>query len=92
MPTVALSEQTFRLLSEQASKRNTSIENVIASALTRYAESEPLPSAESTIEDRLRAFERWTRRIESRADRYPPGHVLDDSRENIYIERENAQL
>ena len=92
MPTVALSEQTFRLLSEQALKRNTSVENVIASAVARYSESEPLPVAESTIEDRLRAFEQWTAEIEGRAHRYPPDHVLDDSRERIYIERENAQL
>jgi hypothetical protein len=92
MPTVALSDQTFRLLSEQALKRNTSIENVIASALTRYSESEPLPVAEPTIEDRLRAFEAWTKSIESRAERYPPGHVIHDSRESIYEEREKAHL
>ena len=35
-------------------------------------------------ETRQSAFEEWIKRIESRAGRYPPGHVLDDSRESIH--------
>jgi hypothetical protein len=34
----------------------------------------------------------WNRDAESRAGRYPQGFVLDDSRETIYREREDAQL
>ena len=33
----------------------------------------------------------WMERVESRADSYPAGFVLDDSREAMYAERENAQ-
>jgi hypothetical protein len=87
MPVLNLPEQTFQWLVEQAAARNVSVEEVVVSAVAQ------LPAAEtSTPEERLRAFERLTRRIESRADRYPPGHTIDDSRESIYAERENAQL
>jgi hypothetical protein len=34
----------------------------------------------------------WKRDAESRAGRYPKGFVLDDSRETLYREREDAQL
>jgi hypothetical protein len=34
----------------------------------------------------------WKRDAESRAGRYPAGFVLDDSRETLYREREDAQL
>jgi prevent-host-death family protein len=36
-------------------------------------------------------FAAWMARVESRADTYPPGFVLDDSREAMYADRENAQ-
>ncbi len=38
-----------------------------------------------------RHFDAWMKRVEARADRYPPGFMLDDSYEAIYGERENAQ-
>lgn len=92
MPVLNLPEQTFRWLVEQAAARNVSVEEVVVSAVAQLpAADAPAPDG-STPEERLRAFERLTRRIEGRADRYPPGHTLDDSREGIYAERENAQL
>jgi antitoxin (DNA-binding transcriptional repressor) of toxin-antitoxin stability system len=36
-------------------------------------------------------FAAWMERVESRAGSYPAGFVLDDSREAMYAERENAQ-
>ncbi len=42
--------------------------------------------------DWQRELDEWCRDAQSRANRYPPGFVLDDSRETIYGERENAQL
>ncbi len=39
-----------------------------------------------------RELDEWCRRAQLRANRYPPGFVLDDSRETIYSERENGQL
>ena len=34
----------------------------------------------------------WKWDAESRASRYPPEFVLDDSRETLYREREDSQL
>ncbi len=43
-------------------------------------------------DDRQRELDEWCREAQLRANRYPPGFILDDSRETIYGERENAQL
>lgn len=92
MPVLTIPEQTFQWLLEQAALRNVSIEDVVVSAVARLPHSEvPLPDG-VTPEERLRAFERLTQSIEAEAHRYPPGHRVDDSRESIYAERENAQL
>ena len=56
---------------------------------TGTAAPEPLPL---TGEAWYAELEAWKRDAESRAGRYPPGFVLDDSREAIYREREDAQL
>jgi hypothetical protein len=37
-------------------------------------------------------LEAWKRDAAGRAERDPPGFVLDDSREAIYREREDAQM
>jgi antitoxin (DNA-binding transcriptional repressor) of toxin-antitoxin stability system len=42
-----------------------------------------------SADDHLRAFQELTTLVRSRADRYPPGHVIDDSCENIYRDRES---
>ena len=37
-----------------------------------------------------RELDEWCREAQLRANRYPPGFVLDDSREAIYGDQENA--
>lgn len=94
MPTVSVSDQTFKRLAEKAAALNISVEEMIAPALDQLAAAGRTngETSPATPEDRKRAFEEWTRLIESRADRYAPGHVLDDSRESLYREREDSQL
>ena len=41
-----------------------------------------------TADDHLQAFQELTSLVRSHADRYPPGHVIDDSRDSIYRGRE----
>lgn len=53
---------------------------------TREAASTPLTGEAWRVE-----LDAWKADAEGRADRYPPGFVLDDSRESIYREREDAQ-
>jgi antitoxin (DNA-binding transcriptional repressor) of toxin-antitoxin stability system len=45
-----------------------------------------------TADQWQKGFDAWMKEVEARADRYPPGFVLDDSYEAIYGERENGQL
>jgi antitoxin (DNA-binding transcriptional repressor) of toxin-antitoxin stability system len=54
----------------------------------------PVPAESGQVlsgEEWQRKFAAWMKRVESRADRYPPGFAVDDSYDAIYGERENAQ-
>ena len=82
---------TFLRLSALAAAHGTSVDEFAGPWLdSLFRVSPPPPSL--TEEERRAAFEEWMRVVESRADRYPPGFVLDDSRESMYRERLDAQL
>jgi antitoxin (DNA-binding transcriptional repressor) of toxin-antitoxin stability system len=51
-----------------------------------------VPEEPLTADQWQKDFDGWMKEVEARADRYPPGFVLDDSYEAIYGERENSQL
>ena len=64
-------------------------------ALDQLAETGALPPepSEPLTGDAWQAeLDAWRRDAASRAGRYPQGFVLDDSRETMYREREDAQL
>jgi hypothetical protein len=96
MPHVTVPEDTFQRLSARAAALNISVDDLVKPALDRLAEtgtSAPEPPSLPLTGDAWRTeLEAWKRDAESRADRYPPGFVLDDSRETLYREREDAQL
>jgi antitoxin (DNA-binding transcriptional repressor) of toxin-antitoxin stability system len=50
------------------------------------------PEKLAILEQQRQIFEEWMKIVEARADRYPPGFVLDDSYQAIYGEREDSQL
>jgi hypothetical protein len=89
VPQLTIPEDTFRRLAAKAAALNISVEDLVAPVLDQVASQDTSPL---TGEDWQREREAWKRDAESRADRYPPGHVLDDSRETIYGEREREQL
>lgn len=95
MPHVTIPEHTFRWLSERATALNISVDDLVKTALDRLAEADntsleqPLPL---TGDAWLAELQAWKRDAESRAGRYPPEFSLDDSRETMYREREDAQL
>jgi hypothetical protein len=95
MPHITVPEETFQRLSARAAALAISVEDLVQPVLERIAES-GTSSLQPTVPltgDAWRAeLEAWKRDAESRADRYPPGFVLDDSRETSYREREDAQL
>jgi hypothetical protein len=96
MPSVNVPEETFRRLAERAAALNVTVEELVRPALEGLARNgvgtPKVPQPPLTGEAWKRELEAWKRDAESRADRYPPGHVLDDSRETIYGEREDSQL
>ena len=53
---------------------------------------EPVVNPPLTGEEWRREFEALRQEIRTRASRYPVGHVLDDSRDTLYSEREDSQL
>jgi hypothetical protein len=82
-------------LAARAAKLNITVEDLVKPALDQLTQGGgPAPSAQLPLtgEAWKRAFEEWTKEIESRAGNYPPGFRVDDSRETIYGEREDSQL
>jgi hypothetical protein len=64
-----------------------------ARTAVRASETRSVEEPQPLTGDAWRAeLEAWKRDAESRVGRYPPGFVLDDSRETVYREREDAQL
>jgi len=95
MPHLTVTEDTFRRLAARAAALNISVDDLVQPALDRLAEtgtSPPEPPLPLTGDAWHAELDAWKRDAESRAGRYPPGFVLDDSRETIYREREDAQL
>ena len=96
MPQVSVPEETFRLLSERAAALNVSVDSLILPALERLIHKPSADPSEATLpltgDAWRKEFEAWRRDAENRAGRYPPGFVLDDSRETMYREREDRQL
>ena len=95
MPHINVPEETFRRLSARAAALNTSVDDLVQPALDRLTASDaavPELSLPLTGDAWYAELEALKRDAESRADRYPPGFVVDDSRETIYREREDAQL
>jgi hypothetical protein len=95
MPHLSVSEDIFRRLAARAAFLNISVDDLVQPVLERLAETgtaapeRQLPLTGDAWHAELDA---WKRDAESRAGRYPPGFVLDDSRETLYREREDSQL
>jgi hypothetical protein len=86
MATITVPDATFDRLARQAAAIGVTVEQLVLPVLDQIAPPAPTP------EERKRAFAEWLKRIEGRADRYPPGFRVDDDRESLSKEREDAQL
>lgn len=89
MPSVTIPEEVFERLSKRAAALNVTVEQLIAPLLDLAAESHgsghPAPSlTEASFDDWKKKFDAWMADVQGRAHRYPPGFVMDDSRESIY--------
>jgi hypothetical protein len=95
MPHITVPDETYQRLSARAAALDISVEELVQPVLERLAESGTSglqPTVPLTGDAWHAELEAWKRDAESRADRYPSGFVLDDSRETIYREREDPQL
>jgi hypothetical protein len=95
MAHLTIPEDIFERLAERAAALYISVDDLVRPVLARLAETGTAPSElpPPLTGDAWRAeFEAWKRDAKSRAGRYPPGFILDDSRETIYRERLDAQL
>jgi hypothetical protein len=89
MPTVTIPDEVFERLAKRAAALNVTVEQLIAPLLGLAAErqgiSDPTVSpAEPPFDEWKKSFDAWMGDVRGRAHRYPPGFVLDDSRESIY--------
>jgi hypothetical protein len=86
VPSVTIPDETFHRLAKRAAAGNITVEQLI---LTLAAENDgnahptPTPTAAS-FDDWKKQFDAWMAEVQARAQRYPPGFAMDDSREAIY--------
>ena len=94
MPNVMIPDETYQRLVERAAAQNIPVDELITSAVdygAKYGPFPPDPPPPLTGDAWIAAMDEMKREAESRAGRYPPGFVLDDSREAMYRERLDAQ-
>ena len=96
MPQVTLAEDTFRRLFEATLPRSIFPSTTLSHRRWTTRRDRPPSASEPPLPltgEAWRAeLEAWKRDAESRAGRTLPGFVLDDSRETIYRERDDARL
>lgn len=83
MPHLSISDEVFERLTRRAAALQMSLEDLVNAALERLAEG-PSPAQAAHGDEWQRRFQEWMTEVASRAGRYPPGFVVDDSRESIY--------
>ncbi len=87
MPSVTISDEMFDRLAKRAVALNVTVEQLIAPLLDLAAadagNGHPAPT-QASFESWKKKFDAWMTDVQARADRYPPGFVMDDSRESIY--------
>ena len=95
MATVTIPDVAYTSLAAQAALRNITVEQFVLDQLQFLSRSPAVPAEPTpplTGEAWRAVRDAMISDAEKRADRYPPGFVLDDSREAIYAERLDAQL
>jgi hypothetical protein len=89
MPSVTISVEVFERLARRAAALNVTVEQLIAPLLSIAAENHSSGDAapalsDAPFDDWKKKFDAWMVDVQGRAHRYPPGFVMDDSRESIY--------
>ena len=82
MPLLNIPDETYAELCAQAAVCHLSVEEYVLPLLAQAKLKAQLPLAGAAWDAAMAELEREAR---SRSDRYPPGFVVDDSRETIYF-------
>lgn len=95
MPMLNIPDDLYTVLAAQAEQCHVTVEEYVLPILDR-AKTTPAPQLPAGFvplsnEEWLAEMEAWKRDAHSRADRYPPGFVLDDSRETMYFGPREAE-
>jgi hypothetical protein len=95
MHSIPVPKPIFDGLVRLAAAKQTTPESLAVSTLDQFVK-QSAPPTEATLPLSGEAWRaEWNAMIlaaAGRADRYPPGHTLDDSRESIYGDRLERQL
>jgi len=89
MPSVTIPDEVFERVASRAAALNVTVEQLITPLLIFAAgnhgggDAAPSPS-DVPFDDWKKKFDAWMVDVQGRAHRYPPGFVMDDSRESIY--------
>lgn len=78
MASLNIRPDLYNRLQQKAEAQRTSVEALVEPVLDQLAKPE------NTADEGRKAFDEWMALIQKRANRYPPGFVVDDSRESIY--------
>lgn len=87
MPMLNIPDELYAKLASRAEQCHRSVEEFVLPILDNVKTEPQLPAGFVPLsnEEWLAEMEAWKRDALSRADRYPPGFVLDDSRETMYF-------
>ncbi len=84
MPTLTIPDETYQRLTRRAAALQVTVEELILKLATESdGNASPAPTL-APLDEWRKKFDAWMADVQSRAHRYPPGFVLDDSRESIY--------
>jgi len=84
MPTIEVSEETYRKLERRAAWLKSSVPEVVKPLLDVPEPPSDEPATPEVIAERLRMFREMMDFFRSQPPLYPEGHVVDVSRESIY--------
>ena len=90
MTTIVIPDETYKRLARLAAVDGTTVEALALPALEQLGLEPPVNNHQptqvggQTPDAWLTAFNNWMAEVEARAPLYPPGFVLDASREAMY--------
>jgi hypothetical protein len=89
MPTLTIPDEIYERLAKRAAVLNVTVDQLIAPLLNLVTECDhnghrASSPAEIPFDDWKNRFDSWMADVKGRAQRYPSGFVVDDSRESIY--------